>query len=421
MKKTLILPIILLIGLSRTVSAQEVNYDESKIAPYTLEDPLTFTDGRKVNTPEDWQIRRSEILDIFQSEMYGRFPEAAPIYPEIIDEGVTLAGFAIRRQIRMWFDPEKKGQSILWLILLPTQAKGPVPAIISLNYSGNHSIIKDEEVVLDESIFTSEGVEVRERGSGYNENTVYPVEMILARGYAFVTACYRDISPDPREPEDQEKRAYTGIFELWGPRNTSRTDNTTSLGAWAWALCRGLDMLEAEPAIDASKVMVTGCSRLAKAALLAGAFDQRFAVVAPIQTGGGGIPIAKRNFGENVTTMTRMFTHWYCRAYRDYAGHEDSMPFDQHLLAATIAPRALLVGGFNENWFDTKGEFLSLEAASPVWEKFCGEGLPKVNWPDNYDRSAIGKRLGYYRRENLHGISAIDWTYMIDFADRLFF
>jgi len=180
-------------------------------------------------------------------------------------------------------------------------------------------------------------------------------------------------------------------------------------------------MLEAEPAIDASKVMVTGCSRLAKAALLAGAFDQRFAVVAPIQTGGGGIPIAKRNFGENVTTMTRMFTHWYCSAYRDYARHEDSMPFDQHLLAATIAPRALLVGGFNENWFDTKGEFLSLEAASPVWEKFCGEGLPKVNWPDNYDRSAIGMRLGYYRRENLHGISAIDWTYMIDFADRLFF
>ncbi len=28
--------------------AQQVNYDESKVGPYTLEDPLRFADGRKV-------------------------------------------------------------------------------------------------------------------------------------------------------------------------------------------------------------------------------------------------------------------------------------------------------------------------------------------------------------------------------------
>jgi len=421
MKRYLLPSVVLFFCLTLNLSAQEVNYDESKIAPYTLEDPLTFVSGKTVDTPEDWQARRAEILDIFQREMYGQFPQPLPVFTEIIDEGVTLAGYAVRRQIRMWFDREKKGQSIDWLLLLPTHVKTPVPAIISLNYSGNHSIIRDVEVTLDESMFASEGVAVRERGAGYNENTVYPVEMILARGYAFVTACYRDISPDPAKPADQEARAYTGIFELWGPRDPSRTDNPTSLGAWAWALCRGLDMMEAVPEIDAARVMVTGCSRLAKAALVAGAFDQRFAVVAPIQTGGGGIPLAKRNYGENVTTMNRSFTHWYCRAYGKYAGHEDQMPFDQHLLAASIAPRALIVGGFNEGWFDTKGEFLALQAASPVWEKLCGAGLPKVSWPDNYDRSAIGERLGYYRRENKHGISAIDWTYMLDFADRILF
>lgn len=329
-----------------------------------------------------------------------------------------MAGYAKRKQVRMWFDKEKKGQSIDWLIILPTQVKHSIPAIISLNYDGNHTIIADKEILIDSSIFKTDGDQIRERGSSHNENTIYPIEMILARGYAFVTACYLDVSPDPSTPESQEDHAYTGIFELWGTRDPERSDNTTALGAWAWALMRGMDLLEKEPEIDASKVMVTGCSRLGKAALIAGAFDTRFKVVAPIQTGGGGVPLAKRNFGENVSTMNSMFTHWYCKAYRKYAGHEESMPFDQHLFISCVAPRALLVGGYNENWFDTKGEFLCLNAASPVWIKFCGSGLPKVEWPDNYDKSAIGPKLGYYRREQLHGISAIDWTYMLDFADK---
>ena len=115
----------------------------------------------------------------------------------------------------------------------------------------------------------------------------------------------------------------------------------------------------------------------------------------------------------------RSFTHWYCKAYKKYAGKENTMPFDQHLLVACIAPRGLLVEGFNDQWYDTKGEFLSLKAASPVWEKFCKTGLPKVEWPDDFDTSAIGERLGYVRRKEKHGISAYDWTWMMDFAENM--
>ena len=179
-------------------------------------------------------------------------------------------------------------------------------------------------------------------------------------------------------------------------------------------------MIERDPAIDARRVVLTGCSRLGKAALIAGAFDERFPVVVPNQTGGGGVPLAKRNYGENITTETRAFTHWYCRAYDKYAGHEDMMPFDQHMLLACVAPRALLVEGFDQAWFDTRGEFLSLQAASPVWEMLTGKGLPKVEWPDDYDTSAIGERLGYVRRNLDHGHSAHDWKWMLDFADKVF-
>lgn len=33
--------------------ARPCNYDESKVAPYTLEDPLAFADGRKLKGPLD--------------------------------------------------------------------------------------------------------------------------------------------------------------------------------------------------------------------------------------------------------------------------------------------------------------------------------------------------------------------------------
>ncbi|MBQ2161843.1 MAG: hypothetical protein II446_00955, partial [Bacteroidales bacterium] len=120
-----------------------------------------------------------------------------------------------------------------------------------------------------------------------------------------------------------------------------------------------------------------------------------------------------------VLSETSRFRHWFSPAYAKYAGCEAStMPFDQHLLVSCIAPRPLLVEGFDNPWFDTRGEFLCLKAASPVWRFLGAEGLPDVDWPDDYDTSAIGPVLGYVRRDQGHGIAAIDWTWLLDFADR---
>lgn len=426
--------------MALTASAQKnVNYDESKVGPYTLEDPLTFVSGRKVRNAADWEKRRLEILDIFQSEMYGRMPEAMPVFTETLEEGETLAGFGHRRQVRMWFREDHSGPHIDWLIVTPSQSQGPLPTVLLLNYYGNHTLLPDPEIIISDAWFKNnskfliEDHHVSDRGRGLfagpnTLDTVYPIGMILARGYAFVTACYAEISPDPDKNlfEDRAKQEEfarsEGVFKLWEPADPERKDNTTALAAWGWALSRGMDMIEADPALDQSKVLLTGYSRLAKAALLAGAFDERFPVTVPVQTGGGGVPLAKRNFGETITTEINAFAHWYCRAYDKYAGHEDTMPFDQHMLISCIAPRALLVEGFNQGWFDTKGEFLSVQAASPVWKKLGRGGIPKgVDWPvPEYDTRAIGDHLGYVRRTNGHGIAWHDWVWMLDFADRNF-
>ena len=68
------------------------NYDPEKIAPYTLEDPLTFLSGEKVTTPGEWQRRRREILDIFAKEMLGKEPPLPEcVVTELVEEKEDVA------------------------------------------------------------------------------------------------------------------------------------------------------------------------------------------------------------------------------------------------------------------------------------------------------------------------------------------
>jgi hypothetical protein len=406
----------------------EPNYDPAKIAPYTLEDPLTFLDGRKVKTPADWQSRRREILDIFAREMYGKEPPAPEcLVTELAEEKVgALAGFAVRSQYKMYFKEDKSGPCIDWLVLRPRYAKKPVPVILFLNYRGGHELIPDEEVFIPDAWCrtTPDHKLPRERGVKCDPNNAspFPAGMLLAAGYAVMTACYCQVSPDPVSDEKderfkQENFAWTGVFDLWGPRDESRTDNTTSLGAWAWALSRGLDLAERIPEIDAARAVVTGCSRLGKAALLAAARDERFSAAVPVQCGGGGATLAKRDFGENVATEMKAFRHWYCKAYGKYQRNPAQLlTFDQHLLVSAVAPRKLLIAGFDSPWFDAEGEYLACKAASCVWEFLGKGGMPRVPYPGDFDTSAIGSDLGFYRRSEEHGIADFDWLRLLEFV-----
>ena len=403
------------------------NYDPAKIGPVRLEDPLTFADGHKVGTPEEWPARRKEILEMFQREMYGRIPP--PIRPvvEVIDEGVTMGGFAMRKQYRMYFRDDRTGPCVNWLLLAPRQAKTPSPTLMFLNYGGNHELLDDASIPLPTCWmrpaprFGRFGQRATDATRGlhadHNLSTVYPVGMILARGFAVVTACYWEISPDPYGRRLDGNYRDDDVLSLF-PFDPEREDNTTALGAWAWALMRGLDMLEGEKLVDAMRVTVLGSSRLAKAALIAGAFDERFFAVVPNQTGGGGSPLLKRNYGENVALLLKPFPHWFCKAFGKYADNEKSMPFDSHLLLSCVAPRRLLVEGFDDPFYDTEGEYLALRAASPVWTFLGASGLPDVAFPEPYDTVAIGRDLGYVRRSEQHGIAACDWQWILDFAER---
>jgi hypothetical protein len=76
--------------------------------------------------------------------------------------------------------------------------------------------------------------------------------------------------------------------------------------------------------------------------------------------------------------------------------------------------------GFGDPWYDTRGEYLSCRAASPVWEFLGKPGFPDVPFPPPYDLSCLGTSIGYIHRTEKHGMAACDWTWIMDFADRVF-
>jgi len=407
------------LSFALAASARPPNYDESKIAPYTLPDPLTFADGTKLTSPDQWPRRRAEILALFEDQMYGIIPPPpATLRLETLEDREILDGRATRKQIRMWFNAADTGPKIDWILFIPKHAAAPVPAYIGLNYYGNQEIDPDPAIrITDGWLRNNEkhlitGNRASEKSRGLFPNA-WPYKQLVARGYALATACYGEVAPD-------DKLLYTnGVHTLFPPSTPGVGNDTTALAAWAWALMRGMDMLAREPAVDTTRVAVVGCSRLAKAALLAGAKDERFAVVIPNQTGGGGVPLAKRDYGENVALQNQNFPHWFCGNFRQYSDNEAAMPFDQHLLLAACAPRRLYVSSFPGKWFDPLGEFLSMKAAEPVWAFLGRPGLPADAWPDEMAPS-LGTHLAYHRRPFEHGIAIYDWQCYLAFTDRAF-
>jgi hypothetical protein len=331
-----------------------------------LPDPFVFADGRRVKTAQDWRARRAELRAQILKIEYGELPPAprsvkvVPLVKQTQQRTTKLP----HRQYKVYCEIEGNRPRIEFVldIILP-KGDGPFPVIVR----GDWGWFKTPDAI-----------------------TLAVVE----RGYALVDFNRLEFAADRTKEEVGLNAAY--------PEGTFG-----AVAAWAWGYHRAVDALSTLPFIDKEKIAITGHSRGGKAVLLAGATDERIALTNPNNSGCGGAGCYRFEGPESETLemITRSFPTWFTPSFRDFAGKESELPFDQHSVKALVAPRALLsteaLGDLHAN---PSGSLQTHRAAREVY-KFLGQP----------DRVAIAFRPGP------HEHNAGDWNTLLDFADEVFF
>ena len=394
------------------------NYDEAKVPKYTLPDPLVMRNGERVRDAKTWQDRRRpEILELYRTEFFGRSPaRPAEVNFEVASREKALNGRAVRERVTVWL-AGRDGPKMDLLLYLPAAAKKPSPVFLGLGFAGNHTVSADPGVPLAQEwtrdratdTVVKRRAEEKSRGSA---TAAWQLAKVLEHGYGLATVYCGDIEPD------LVGGIGSGIRPLfYRPGQTQpAADDWGALAAWAWGLSRAMDYLESDRGVDARRVAVIGHSRMGKAALWAGAQDTRFSIVISNESGEGGAAITRRDFGERIADLNRVFPYWFSGNYKKYDNREDELPVDAHMLLALIAPRPLYVASAADDlWADPHGEFLAVVNASPVYELLGKEGIGTNLMPDIHQ--PIQHTVAYHIRAGEHGITAYDWEQYLKFAD----
>ncbi len=227
----------------------------------------------------------------------------------------------------------------------------------------------------------------------------------IQHGYAFVTFNNGDCGEDTTLRLADGSWAYrtTRFFPAYPDYDWGL------LRAWAWGVSRIVDFLQTDPSVDKTKFMVTGVSRTGKSALIAGAYDERIALVAPVASSGGGTPayrfsgsVPDRGGKEGLTEMVRKYPNWFSDHLHQFWGQPDKLPFDENWLIALCAPRPFIaLEGDHDQNVNQNGVYRSIVAAKPA-----------------YDFLHAGDKIGISFADRPHGMVQGDWDALLAFADK---
>ncbi|MBV5315262.1 MAG: hypothetical protein JZU47_18305 [Prolixibacteraceae bacterium] len=439
------------------------NSDESLANPCPqLPDLLTTKTGKKVSTPEMWwKLRRPEIAEDMEREVYGRLPKNIPNVKwtvKITDREFVGWTPVIAKQLVGHVDNSEYpfiNLDINMMLVLPTNVKGPVPVLMmfggrpsfpspaqpspddmeKLNEAFKEMMIKSDpsmKAIFDK--YPAYMPVTRLPGPNFfapkPEGDPSPTEQLLAAGWGYVTI-------DPNSIQSDNGAGITrGIIGLVNKGQPRKPDEWGALRAWAWGAARGLDYLETDTMVDAKKVGIEGVSRYGKAALVTLAFEPRFAVGLIGSSGKGGATLHRRNFGEAVESLTGGEYYWMAGNYMKYGASKANfgsktgcdLPVDSHDLIALCAPRLTFISyGIPEKgdakWLDQQGSYMATIAAGSIFKllgvkdlgvsnNYLTEKMPPVN------SSLLDGELAWRQHDGGH-TDAPNFKYFIPWASKL--
>lgn len=333
----------------------------------TLPDPFTFFGSdKKVSTQEDWEERREEIKALIQHYEYGQgFPLPYNTVGKVTSSNPRFEGKATYYEADLAMGPSHSVTANIQYIV-PAAKEGPLPVLVLTSY------------LPDRTTITSDWI-----------------ENVIDRGYIVAEFFVLQINPynsGERTP-GQVAQAYPDY-------------DGSVLQEWSWGCSGVITYLSSLDFVDTERIIVSGNSRRGKTALLTGVMDDRVDLTVVSCSGCQGMPVF-RYYGKNACTLKKpatIFPGWSNDRFKDFIDKETLLPFDQHFMAAAIAPRALLVvEGSTDNNANQEGSQESYTASKVVYEWL---GVPE--------------NIGWYEHIGGHGYFEDDVYATLDFADMVF-
>jgi hypothetical protein len=353
-----------------------------------MPDPLIMNSGAKITTLNQWKARRLEMIKILEDYEYGHMPPP----PGNVKASVVTPTKRVTAGGRGGFGIRGSGD------------EGSSPAPLQADYRMLHLTFgPGDRLGFDLGIFTPVAADATQAEKKYavlislgfsaNENSLGASSVVLARGYAVATIGYGQLGAD------SPNYRSTGFFPAYPEYDWN------DISAWAWGISRAVDYLVTDPAIDKDKIMATGASRIGQAVLLAGAFDERIALAAPVAGGmalrfsgkemGGGL-------GQGIAEIVDQNTYWFGPRFAEFKGQTERLPCDQHWLLALTAPRLFIMcNSLADQYGRAYAAVQTYLAAKPL-----------------YTFLKAGDNIGLNFRAGGHGMTAEDWSALLDFADQ---
>jgi len=382
------------------------NYDEAKANPHPdLPDPLVLKSGARVTTAKEWwERRRPEIVEDFDREVYGRVPKHAPAvrWEVTRTEPQTIAGVPVTTRTLVGHVDNSAYPAITvdieMALTTPAGAARPVPVMLTFGFN-----------------FPA-GAGRPGPSPPSSEGPTWQEQIVSKRwGYAV-------LYPNTVQADDGAglTRGIIGLVNRGQPRPP---DDWGALRAWAWGASRALDYFETDKSVDARRVGIEGLSRYGKAALVAMAYDPRFAIAFVASSGEGGAKLHRRNFGELVENVAGTGEyHWMAGNFIKYAGPltPNDLPVDSHELIALCAPRPVFIsaGSFEVEggWVDAKGMFLAAVGAGPVYRLLGGKDMDTTVFPP-IETALVDGDVAFRQHRGGH-TAGPNWPTFLHFADR---